>query len=78
MLIPVGLASLAYCFLSIKKYQARKAYLSTKEKNFKDEYVNKRRQVDFVYDSFIFAFTLALLYINIFSLLIKETSLAQK
>lgn len=74
MLIPIGLATLAYVYFSIKKARTLKNYLETKELFLKDEFFDLRRKVDLVYGNFIFSYILSLLYLTVFSMLLYELS----
>ena len=74
MLIPIGLATLAYVYFSIKKAKTLKNYLQTKELFLKDEFFDLRRKVDLVYGNFIFSYILSLLYLTIFSMLLYQLS----
>lgn len=74
MLIPIALATLAYIYFSIKKSWILKRYLLTKEVFVKDEFFDLRRKVDLLYGNFIFSYTISLLYITIFSMLLYELS----
>lgn len=77
MLAPAALAALAYVYYSVKKSRSLTLYNQTKEKIHKDLVVIQNRKVEWVYDSFIFSFTLSLLYLIIFSMMLYDLSILQ-
>ena len=77
MLIPITLATLAYFYYSVKKSRSRTLYSQTKDKIHKDLMVIQNRKLEWIYDSLIFSFTLSLLYLIIFSMLLTDLSVSQ-
>lgn len=77
MLAPAALASMAYVFYSVKKSKSRALYNETKEKIHKDLMVIQNRKVEWIYDSLIFSFTLSLLYLIMFSMILYDLSITQ-
>lgn len=69
MFIPIVIASLVFSGYLVTKIYYRNLYTRTKLKEIKDRYTVISRKMDWVYDSFIFSFTLSLLYIAYFSTL---------
>ena len=74
MIAPIILATLAYVFYMILSSRAHSHYLRTKEVFRKDKFIDLRRKVTWIYDNFIFSYSLALLYLTIFQMLAYKLS----
>lgn len=74
MLVPITLAVLVFIFYSLRKSRSRTLYVENKDLYEKDKYVILKRQVDWIYDNFIFSYTLGLLYITTFQLMLYKLS----
>ncbi len=70
MLIPIIIACIIYVVYYMKMSINKSKYTKTKEKIYKDLYVVKKRQVDWLYDNFIFSFSLSLFYVLVFQMFI--------
>ena len=77
MLIPIALATFAYFYYAVKKSRSRTLYSQTKDKIHKDLMVIQNRKLEWIYDSLIFSFTLSLLYLIVFSMLLTDLSVSQ-
>lgn len=74
MMLPIFLATSAFAFYSLKSSITYSLYLKTKDILRKDQFINLRRKVAWVYDNYIFAFSLSLLYLTVFQMLVYELS----
>ncbi len=70
MLAPIILTALVYFGYSIKRYKQKQLFLSTNHIIHKDNMTLITRRLNFIYDNFIFSYTLGLLYIALFSSLV--------
>ena len=74
MIVPILLATLAYAFYMILRSRAHSRYLQTKEVFRKDKFIDLSQKAAWIYDNFIFSYSLALLYITVFQMLVYELS----
>ena len=74
MILPILLATLAYAFYFLRSSRAHSLYLKTKEIIHKDHFVDLHRKVIWIYDNFIFSYSLSLLYLTAFQMFIYELS----
>jgi hypothetical protein len=75
MLIPILLACIAYAVYFVKKTKARSKFVETREKFQKDKFIVTKRTFEWIYNNFVFSFTLSLLFISLFSMLSYELSI---
>ncbi len=74
MIIPILLATGVFAFYMLQSSRNHSLYIKTKEISIKDKLINLRRKVQWIYDHYIFSFSLSLLYLTIFQILIYELS----
>ena len=74
MLILILSATLAYIIYSLISSITYARYKKTNHIAFKDKYVHYRRKVHWIYDNFIFSYSLSLLYLTVFQVLVYMLS----
>lgn len=74
MIIPIILATLAYVVYFLRRTRANSVYQQTKQISIRDNIVDMSRKITWIYENFIFPYTLSLLYLTLFQMLMYELS----
>lgn len=74
MLVPIVLASIVYTVYKVRLSYNKFHFLETKEKVFKDKYTILRRTAEWFFEHYVFTFSVALMFITIFSTVLQMVS----